>query len=397
MKNQKNLISGAGLAGPTLAYWLLRWGFTPTIVERAPSLRTGGYMIDFWGLGWDVCERMGLVPYLLRDGYKFDEVRLVNSAGRRVAKLDASVYRKVARERFTSILRGDLARAIYSRIDGQVETIFGDGVKSTHQSDDGVEATFEHSSPRTFDLAIGADGLHSAVRAAAFGKESRFEHYLGYRTGSFTVAGYPHREEDYVYVSYCAPRRSVARYSLRDGRTAFLFVYIDPDRGGIPHNVVQQKEILRHIYRGAGWESGAILDAMDSSDDLYLDAVSQIRMEHWSNRRVALIGDAGYCPSLLAGQGSAFAMAGAYLLAHELRAADGDHVRAFARYEAQFKPFVDEKQKGVVWFGGWFAPKTRFGIHARNLATNLMNAPILSTWMAKGFFSDKFHLPPNAA
>jgi 2-polyprenyl-6-methoxyphenol hydroxylase-like FAD-dependent oxidoreductase len=132
---------------------------------------------------------------------------------------------------------------------------------------------------------------------------------------------------------------------------------------------------------------------MESSDDLYFDTVSQIRMDRWSSGRVALVGDACFCPSLLAGQGSAFAMAGAYLLASELRAAGGDQVRAFARYEERFRPFIEKKQKGVTWLGGWFAPKTRFGIRVRNWTTNLMNAPLLSSWMVNRLLADRFELP----
>lgn len=388
MKNRNILISGAGIAGPTLAYWLLRSGFTPTLVERAPTLRRGGYMIDFWGVGWDIAERMHLLERLLEDGYRMEEVRLVNAAGDRVARLDARAYRSATGGKFISVLRSDLARGIYSLIDGRVETIFDDTVQSILQDGDGVDVVFERSASRRFDLVIGADGLHSAVRNAVFGEESRFEHYLGYRTASFTVTGYPHRDEGCVYVSYCAPGRQAARYSLRGNRTAFFFVFIDPAR-----ERDRSKETLRRVYGDAGWECPAILEAMESSEDLYFDVISQIRMDRWSSGRVALVGDACFCPSLLAGQGSAFAMAGAYLLAGELRAAGGDYTCAFARYQALFQPFVEKKQKGVKRLGGWFAPKTRFGIQVRNWTTNLMNAPLLSSWMVNRLLADRFELP----
>lgn len=392
MKNRNVLISGAGIAGPTLAYWLLRWGFQPILLERAPAVRTGGYMIDFWGLGWEVAERMHLIPQLLRDGYQMEEVRLVNEAGVRVAKLDGRAYRSASGGRFTSVLRSDLARNIYSLVDGNVETIFGDSIRSLQQDQDSVDVTFARSAPRRFDLVIGADGLHSGVRAAVFGDESRFEQYLGYQAASFSAAGYEHRDEDCIYVSYCAPGRQAARYSLRGDHTAFFFVFADPERRSDSHGSTRQA-ILRRVYGDAGWECPAILEAMESTDDLYFDAVSQIHMEQWWSGRVALVGDACFCPSLLAGQGSAFAMAGAYTLAAELAAADGEHVSAFSRYEARLRPFIEKKQRGVKWLGSWFAPKTRFGIRVRNWSTNLMNAPWLSTQMTRRFFADEFELP----
>ena len=392
MKVRNILISGAGIAGPTLAYWLLRRGFAPTIVEQAPSRRLGGYVIDFWGLGWEVAERMGLVPHLLRDGYRMKELRLVNEAGRTVAELDVDVFRAAAGDRFTSIHRGDLASGIYSLIDGKVETIFGDGIVSIQQDPDGVDVSFRRSASRRFDLVVGADGLHSNVRGLVLGDESRFERYLGYYAASFNAPGYPIRDEG-VYVSYAFPGGQVGRYSLRDGRTTFFFVFIGPSGRIGEGDISEHRAALQRGFGKAGWECPAILDAMNSSDDLFFDAVSQVRMDHWSVGRVALLGDACFCPSLLAGQGSALAMAGAYLLASELDAAGGDHTAAFESYQSRFKPFIDGKQKGALSSAGWFAPRTRLGVHMRNQTTRLMNAPLISTWMVKRLFADRFDLP----
>jgi 2-polyprenyl-6-methoxyphenol hydroxylase-like FAD-dependent oxidoreductase len=386
------LISGAGIAGPTLAYWLLRRGFTPTIVEEAPSPRAGGYVIDFWGLGWEVAERMGLTPVLLRDGYRMKELRLVNSSDQPVARLDVDVFRAAVEDRFISIHRGDLARGIYSLIDGKVETIFGDSIAAIQQDPDGVDVSFEHSAPRRFDMVVGADGLHSNVRKRVFGDERRFERYLGYYAASFNSPNYPVRDQG-VYVSYALPGRQLGRYALRDGRTTFFFTFIGP-----PHPYQErmdnpgQKAALRQAFGGAGWECPAILDAMESSNDLFFDAVSQVRMDRWSHGRVGLLGDACSCPSLLAGQGSALAMAGAYVLAAELEAAGGDYAIAFENYQQRFKPFMDGKQEGAVRSAGWFAPRTRLSVQVRNLATRFMNMPLISTWMVKRMFADQFDL-----
>lgn len=386
------LISGAGIAGPTLAYWLMRRGFTPTIVEQAPSPRAGGYVIDFWGLGWEVAERMGLTPLLLRDGYRMNEVRLVNRSGQPVARLDVEVFRAAAEDRFISIHRGDLASGIYSLIDGKVETIFGDSIAAIQQDSDGVDVSFEHSASCRFDMVVGADGLHSNVRRLVFGDEGRFERYLGYYAASFNTPDYPVRDEG-VYVSYALPGRQLGRYALRDGRTTFFFVFIGPSH---PYpermGMAEQKAALRQAFGDAGWECPRILDAMKYSRDLFFDAVSQIRMDRWANGRVALLGDACSCPSLLAGQGSALAMGGAYVLAAELEAAGGDYAMALGNYQRGFKPFIDGKQKGAVRSAGWFAPRTRLSVQMRNQATRFMNMPLISTWMVKRMFADQFDL-----
>ena len=390
--NRTVLISGAGIAGPTLAWWLVRHGFAPTIVEQAPEPRTGGYLIDFWGVGYDVAERMGLGPALREIGYQVSEVRIVNELGHRVAGFDAGIFRAATHDRYLSLTRGDLAHAIFETIADEVETIFGDSVTGLEEDGSGVTVRFGHSPARRFDLVVGAGGLHSVVRKLIFGPELRFEKYLGYYTAAFTAPTYPHRDQG-VYVSYSAPGRQIARYALRDGRsTFFLILAADRTLSYLRHNVDAQREALWAAFGGLGWETAEIMAAMDSADDLYFDTVSQVHMPHWSRGRVVLLGDAAYCPSLLAGQGSAFAMAGAYVLARELARAEGDHEAAFASYEQRFKPFMDAKQKAAQRFGGWFAPRTRAGLGLRNVVTRAMNSPWLGKWLVARSFGDRFDL-----
>lgn len=392
MRNRRVLISGAGIAGPTLAYWLLRHDFTPTLVERAPALRTGGYMIDFWGIGYNVAERMGLLPALQRDGYRLEEVRLVNASGQRVSGFDARVFQAASHGRYTSLLRGDLAHDIYELVAEQVETIFDDSIAALHEETADVAVTFERTPPRRFDLVVGAGGLHSNVRRLAFGRGTNFETYLGYYTAAFSADRYPHRDEG-AYVSYSVPGAQVARYALRAGRSAFLFVLARDEPLAAAHEPAAQRALLRETFAGAGWECDEILAAMDRADDLYFDAVAQVHMPAWSTGRVALVGDAAYCPSLLAGQGSALAMAGAYLLAHALAASAGDYQEAFADYQQRFKPFVDAKQRAAARLGAWFAPRTAWGIRLRNLGTSLMRLPVIGDLVAARSFADRMELP----
>jgi 2-polyprenyl-6-methoxyphenol hydroxylase-like FAD-dependent oxidoreductase len=197
-------ICGAGIAGPTLAYWLQRAGHQPTLIEKAPHLRQGGYLIDFWGVGYEVAQRMGLEPTLQEIGYQVERVRLVDQRGHTAAGFSATGFRRLAQGRYVSLTRGDLAAAIYDAIVPQVETIFDASVTAIAEHDHGVHVTLTHGAPREFDLLIGADGLHSTVREVVFGPESQFERDLGYVVAACEVSGYRPREE-LVYVSYTMP------------------------------------------------------------------------------------------------------------------------------------------------------------------------------------------------
>jgi len=222
------LISGAGIAGPTLAYWLAHYGFEPTIVEKSPKLRTGGYVIDFWGAGFDIADRMGLLPELRSKGYVVQEVRVVNRNGDRVAGFAADVFTRVTGGSYLSLPRGDLAASIFGKIEGKVETIFGDSVAQVRETAGGVHVTFERGPEREFDLVIGADGLHSRVREVVFGAQDRFEKYLGYNAAAFEVEGYKPRDE-LVYVMFTEVRQKIARFSMRGDRTMFLLTVADDE------------------------------------------------------------------------------------------------------------------------------------------------------------------------
>ena len=392
VENRNILISGAGIAGPTLAYWLLRHGFTPTLVEHAASPRMGGYMIDFWGVGYDVAERMRILPALREDGYQLEEVRLVDAAGHRVAGFDAGVFQTGTHGRFVSLLRGDLARRIYERVEGHVETLFGDSITALDDDAAGVTVTFRHAAPRRFDLVVGADGLHSNVRHLLFGDGARCESYLGYYAASFMTQGYPHRDEN-RYVSHAMPGRQVARYALRGDRSAFFFILAhDTPLALAEHDLAGQKAVLREALAGSAWECDEILERLAQVDELYFDHVAQAHVPHWSKGRVVLLGDAAYCPSLLSGQGSAFAMAGAYELAHALAANNGNHELAFEEYQRRFKPFVDRKQGEAKRFGWWFAPGTALGVRLRNLTTDLLGMPYIGERLVANMLGDRFDL-----
>jgi 2-polyprenyl-6-methoxyphenol hydroxylase-like FAD-dependent oxidoreductase len=240
-----------------------------------------------------------------------------------------------------------------------------------------VRVSFDHAAPREVDLVVGADGLHSRVRQLAFGPEEAFEVSLGYHVAAFEVAGYRPRDE-LVFVSHAVPGRQVSRWSLRDDKTLFLFVfrdeYLPAER---PPGEQGRKAVLASVFADVGWECPRILAAMGDVGDVYFDRVSQIRMDRWASGRTALVGDAAACVSLMAGEGTGLAMAEAYVLAGELRNCGGDHAAAFARYQERMMPFLKRKQESVAEYGSSFAPKTAFGIRLRNLVTRLLRLPFL--------------------
>ena len=386
----KIAISGAGVAGAALAYWLHRTGHTPTLIEQAPKFRTGGYMIDFWGVGYRVARHMGIEQDILDAGYNVQCVRSVGPGGAAKAELGVDVFRRMIGDDFTSLPRGDLAATVYDTIDGKVDTVFGDSIAALDQRRDGVRVTFEQRPSDEFDLVIGADGLHSNVRRLVFGPAENFEHYLGCKVAACVVDGYRPRDE-LVYVTYNTLGRQVARFALREDRTMFLFVWrAEHDSADTP-----PKDQLRNEFSDAGWECPGILAAVDGADDLYFDVVSQIRMDRWSHERVMLIGDAAGCISLLGGEGTGLAITEAYVLAGELMRAGDDHSRAFDAYETRLRPFIKDKQAGAERLLGFFATKTRFGLWFRNVAMRTMNFGPLARLFA-GSVGDDFELPGYA-
>ena len=384
------LIVGAGIAGSTLAYWLQRLGHQPTVVERAPELRRGGYLVDFWGAGFDVAERMGIVPELRRSGYHLLEARAVGRDGRRIASFEPSAF-VGSGDRYVTIARSDLASAVYGALDGRVETVFDDTVEAIDDDGDRVHVTFRSGTRRDFDLVVGADGLHSRVRLLAFGPQERFENHLGIVVAAFDVAGYRPRDE-HVAVMHADVGFQVLRLSLRDDVTMFLVTL--RDSGNVPlDSPREQQALLRRRLADAGWETPAILDAMAEARTFYFDRVSQIRMPSWSRGRVALVGDAAACPSLLAGQGSALAMVEAYVLAAELARTDGDHAAAFARYHTRLAPLLRSKQDAAKGLGLAFAPRNQVQLAVRNTVIRLLGLPRVPNLVMGRSLRDAVELP----
>lgn len=350
MKNTTILVSGASIAGPAVAYWLSRYGCAVTVVEKAPGLRTGGQAVDFKGATHrTVLERMGILAEVRRLRTGGIDQTIVDATGRPVAVIPGE---------FTGgeleIRRGDLARLLYERTADDCEYVFGDSVTSLTETADGVHVTFERSAPRTFDLVIGADGIHSTVRRLAFGPEDDYVEHLGYYYG-LAELGF-----DDAPVMYNEPGRMVA---LGGPKAPAFFVFaaerLDYDR----YDVAQQKELLRAAYRGGGWRIPEVMTRVRDADEFYLDSISRVVTNRYARGRVVLLGDAAY-GNTLGGFGTGLAIVGAYVLAGELRAAEGDHRVASRRYEERFRDYATIPNNNA---GRFLAPRTVWGIWLRNL------------------------------
>jgi 2-polyprenyl-6-methoxyphenol hydroxylase-like FAD-dependent oxidoreductase len=383
-------INGIGVAGPTLAWWLRRYGHEPVLFEKAPRLRTGGYIIDFGLAGYDVADKMGLVPALEEKGYHVQALRLVDARGRTVAAAQMGALHALIRDRYVSIARGDLAATIFHACAG-VEARFGSSVVGIEPHEHGVTVRTSDGSEEAFDLVIGAGGLHSHVRDLAFGPEARFEHPVGWYVAAFTLPGYRPRDE-LVYVTHIVPRRFVARFALRDDVTVFLLIFRAELLASPPASAREQREALRGVFGDMGWEVPQILSRLDEVEDLYFDVVSQVRMDHWTSGRVALVGDAAACVSPLGGEGSSLAMLEAYVLAGELHRAGGDHSVAFRQYETRLQPFLKRRQKNALRSAGFFTPRSSWEVFLISLAIRAMAVPGLARLLMGPFLRD-FDLP----
>jgi 2-polyprenyl-6-methoxyphenol hydroxylase-like FAD-dependent oxidoreductase len=377
MSNQTVLISGAGIAGPTLAYWLARHGFRPTVVERATALRSSGSPVDVRGPAVDVADGMGVMPRIRDAATDVTGMRFVNAAGRRVGRVNLRALQQAAGSREVELPRGDLASILSQASRDHAEFLFHDAIVALRQDEHGVSVTFEHAQPRRFDLVIGADGLHSAVRRLAFGPEADFAHHMGLYVATMRLEGLDGLdglvEGGREVIMYNTPGRAVAIHPSRGDALAF-FAFQRPAAPGFDYR--------DPAFQGGGWRVPELLKRVQAADDLYFDSVSQVRVRPWWHGRVALLGDAASCVSLF-GDGSSLAMAGAFTLAQELAASPDDHRLAFRRYEASHRTLVDPKQRNIARAASLLIPATRPGILARNLATRLWPLGAAAGWLRR--------------
>ncbi|MEU3601406.1 FAD-dependent monooxygenase [Streptomyces sp. NPDC006798] len=362
---RKILISGAGITGPALAYWLTRYGHAVTVVEKAGAPRGGGYPVDVRGTALEVVRRMGLLPRLREAHIDSRRFTFLDGDGEVVAAVDPYALGGGVAGRDLEIRRGDLAEALYAAVRDDADLRFDDTIDTLDQSAHGVDITFRRGGGRTFDLVIGADGLHSRTRELVFGPEERFHRYLGYCFAGFTLPntfGLSHE-----IVMWNSPGRAAALYAVADDGDVHAFLNFARPRP--PFDAFRDPaawlDPVAEVFAGAGWEVPGLIGAMGEAGDLFADTVAQIRLPRWSSGRVALVGDAAYAPSFLTGQGTSLALVGAYMLAGCLAGA-ADPAEAFAAYERRTRPFVTANQDLIGDGDAVLFPTTAGGLRRRN-------------------------------
>lgn len=337
------LIAGASIAGPALAWWLRKFGFTPVLVEKSPGPRPGGHAIDVRGVALRILREMGLAEAA--------EARRTRMKG--VSEIDRDGNELWRSEDFTisggsfsfesiEILRDDLSRILVSGLPDDVEIIYGDSVAGYTETEDGITAAFQNGQERRFDLIVGADGLTSTMRKLIFGPDDAFLRPFDTVVAPFSAPNtIGLRDWQLTYKDgagscsvYTAPGNESLRVSF--GFAAKL--------GEVPADRAGQIALVRKNCEHMGWHVPELLEVMARARDFYLGSFAQVKMPHWTKGRAALVGDAAYCPSPYTGQGTSLAIVGGYVLAWELARTPADHAGAFARYEARMRPFVEVNQ-----------------------------------------------------
>jgi 2-polyprenyl-6-methoxyphenol hydroxylase-like FAD-dependent oxidoreductase len=369
MNQQKVLISGASIAGPTLAFWLNRFGFKATIIERAESLRLGGQNIDVKGTAKTIAQLMGIEAEIRAADTGELGVRFIDSNNITKAELPKGESDLGTSE--LEILRGDLAQILYNHTKDNVEYIFGDQITGLKEIGNEVKVSFQHGQERSFDLVICADGIRSKTRYLIFGDEPivrPLNLYISY----FTI---PRIATDNNWARWynALDARVIMMRPDNEGTIRASFSFMSEPKGYERLPLEEQKEVLKQKFANAGWEAERVLAELDKGTDIYFDSISQVNAPNWSKGRCAMTGDAAFCPSPLSGMGASLSMVGAYVLAGEL-SRHSDHQEAFAAYEKRLRPFVKEVQKLPPGTPRLAHPKSKLGILFLNTIINIISS-----------------------
>ena len=363
------LISGASIAGPVLAYWLRRYGYSVTVVEQAPTMRrTGGHAVDLFAPALDIVGQMGLLDAVQERRTGTESFTVYREGSAKPVTIDLRRLMSAISRHHVEIMRDDLSEIFYDATRGDVEYVFGDSVAAV--GTDG-QVRFEHGGRRRFDLVVGADGLHSTIRRLVFGPESAYTAWIG---GYIAVASVPddhHLRNSMLGIT--GIHRLVGVYRARhmtDARAFFLFR--PPAQLHYDHrDQARQKQLLREAFGDMGGEVPGLLDQAERSSTFYFDSITQLRMDTWSRGRVTLVGDAGYCPGPAVGGSTSLAVVGAFTLAGELALAGGDHTVAYPAYENAMSSYVQSSRAFAVTMAKRLVPGNRAELWAMTTGVEL--------------------------
>ncbi|OZI32464.1 hypothetical protein CAL29_24300 [Bordetella genomosp. 10] len=336
------LVSGASIAGPSVAFWLARYGFDVTLIEIAPAVRSGGYPIDLRGPAVDVVERMELLEALKAAHVDTRRIIIFDPTGEKVRVVETG-GRNDEQARDLEVRRTDLTSLLFDKTRNDVEYLFGESIVSLSSHEGGVDVAFRSGKQRKFDIVIGTDGLHSNTRGLAFGTEHSFERYIGRCYAVFSIPNYIDLSHEGLISMNEEKMAALYPAGQSDVLHALLAFKYDEHKVQELLTAKDRREIVAERFAGWGWEVPRMIEMMRESDDLFLDTMSQVRMPCWSTGRVVVAGDAAHAPTFRSGQGSSLAMIGAYILAGEI-ASNEDRATAFANYENIMRPFAEANQ-----------------------------------------------------
>jgi 2-polyprenyl-6-methoxyphenol hydroxylase-like FAD-dependent oxidoreductase len=370
------LINGGGIAGPCLAFWLARQDHTVTIIEQARQLRTGGQAVDFRGPALTVLEKMGLLEQVRAGATRMGPLVLVDGRGKEVGRLPAEVISGELEMHW-----GDFARILYEAVRNDVNYRFGVRVTALDDNDQQVDVTFSDASTGSYDLVIGADGLHSGTRRLVFGPEEPYVTQLGQCFGFFDVEN--RLRLDHCGMAYIDAGRTVALQGIDPDKPARAsFFLTDPHIAFDYRDTEGNKRLFAERYAGMGWEVPNLLVGLAVAPEVYFDSIAQVHLDSYSRGRVCLTGDAAWCASPRSGMGTTLALVGSYVLAHEMRTAGDDYATAFARYQRLLAPYAARCQKLAIdtlktdrFSSGW-------RITFRNAVIRLLRIPAVSKLVA---------------
>jgi 2-polyprenyl-6-methoxyphenol hydroxylase-like FAD-dependent oxidoreductase len=366
------LVSGASITGPVLAYWLSRYGFAVTVVERAPALRkTGGHAVDLFRPAMEISEKMGVLPRIEELATGTHRLIVTRAGATRAVEIDLTKLFGAASDRHVEIMRDDLGEIYYDAGRNDVEYVFGDRITAI-SPDGGVN--FEIGAPRRFDLVIGADGLHSGVRTLVFGDEVPYTHLAGAYLAVLSVP--KELGQDGEMRMHVGVGREAAVYGARhltDARAVFLF-RSDRELDYHHRDVPRQKELLRAAFAGMHPDVDEWLRESERTPTFYFDSITQLRLDSWSRGRVTLVGDAGFCPGPAVGGSTSLAVLGAYVLAGELATAGGDHERAYPAYEREMGDLVRRSRAFARGVAKTLIPTSPLGVRALVGGARLLSA-----------------------